>query len=49
MLREGDILDPFDKFRKAGRLAKTVAHWGTFAVYAVRIAIVLNKILNFIG
>ena len=43
MLREGDILDPFDKFRKAGRLAKTVAHWGTFAVYAVRISTEFNE------
>ena len=40
MIREGDSLNPVKKFKTAGNLAKTVAHWkhrgGTLAVRIVR-------------
>ena len=26
-LGQGDVIEPFQKFKSAGKLAKTVAHW----------------------
>ena len=34
MIREGNRSDPYTKFKSAGKLAKTVAHWKTKGIDA---------------